>query len=224
MDTHSCSFCQHANPSDAKFCNECGGALQLKPCSFCEAVNDVHAARCHACDASLVEPSGGTPDVDTTADGSPSSSVVRALETIEADLASLALAETRRDDAVPPPVAAHGHHSVTLRGRVLRPFMLATLLLCAIAVVFYGDQRSRPATAVARTQQDATVAPATRGMPVATALRRRSAADRRPRLARPRLPRAAGDATGRAQRAKGPARLRLARRCAGDRRHGRDQP
>ena len=106
MDTHSCSFCQHANPSDAKFCNECGGALKLKPCAFCEAVNDVHAARCHACDASLVEPSGGTPDVDTTADGSPSSSVVRALETIEADLASLALAETRRDDAVPPPVAA----------------------------------------------------------------------------------------------------------------------
>lgn len=42
-------FCEHANPAVAKFCNECGSPLHLKPCIRCSAINDASAAHCHAC-------------------------------------------------------------------------------------------------------------------------------------------------------------------------------
>jgi len=49
MPSVNCSFCDHANPADAKFCNECGAGLGLRPCSQCEAINDVAATFCHQC-------------------------------------------------------------------------------------------------------------------------------------------------------------------------------
>ena len=48
-----CAFCLHANPSDAKFCNECGNTLRLRPCARCDAVNDVDARQCHSCNCVL---------------------------------------------------------------------------------------------------------------------------------------------------------------------------
>jgi len=53
-----CFACQHANPPDAKFCNECGCPCSLKPCPQCDAINDAGADQCQRCgvnfrDASL---------------------------------------------------------------------------------------------------------------------------------------------------------------------------
>ena len=92
-----CSFCQHMNPFDARYCNECGGTLGLKPCHRCDAVNDAHASRCHGCGAGI-----GDANAETVASARPvalsatSSSLLHALETIEADLATLEQVEERR--------------------------------------------------------------------------------------------------------------------------------
>lgn len=51
MSTLSCRFCTHRNPSGAKFCNDCGSPLALKPCPKCEAITDVGEERCHQCGA-----------------------------------------------------------------------------------------------------------------------------------------------------------------------------
>jgi len=48
-----CCSCQHANPADAKFCNECGCDLRLKQCAQCDAINDVGASKCQFCGADL---------------------------------------------------------------------------------------------------------------------------------------------------------------------------
>ena len=44
-----CAFCDHRNPADAKFCNDCAAPLHLKPCKQCDAVNDLAAASCYKC-------------------------------------------------------------------------------------------------------------------------------------------------------------------------------
>src|SRR6478609_3708925 len=56
MATNNCSFCDHANPIGAKFCNECGAGLGLRPCAQCEAINDISATYCHHCGALLGTP------------------------------------------------------------------------------------------------------------------------------------------------------------------------
>jgi Double zinc ribbon len=53
MRPTECSFCQHANPPDAKFCNACGAPLYLLPCPHCGAVNDATATVCHQCAGKL---------------------------------------------------------------------------------------------------------------------------------------------------------------------------
>ena len=53
MPSLSCRFCRHANPPGAKFCNECGSPLHLRPCSHCEAVTDASAGTCHQCGAAF---------------------------------------------------------------------------------------------------------------------------------------------------------------------------
>lgn len=49
MSTPYCLFCHHTNPPAAKFCNECGAPLHLKPCRQCEAINDAAAKTCYKC-------------------------------------------------------------------------------------------------------------------------------------------------------------------------------
>jgi hypothetical protein len=58
MATLSCRFCTHANPEGAKFCNDCGAPLHLRPCPQCEAITDASEAHCHQCGASLAVTDG----------------------------------------------------------------------------------------------------------------------------------------------------------------------
>jgi hypothetical protein len=53
MSFNRCRFCDHCNPADAKFCNDCGGALHLLPCPHCGAVSDIAATICYACHGQL---------------------------------------------------------------------------------------------------------------------------------------------------------------------------
>ena len=46
-----CRFCDHHNPVAAKFCNDCGSPLHLKPCNQCDAVNLQAATTCRQCGA-----------------------------------------------------------------------------------------------------------------------------------------------------------------------------
>jgi hypothetical protein len=51
--TIDCSFCSHANPDGAKFCNQCASPLHLRPCRLCDAVNVREAEACYRCAAPL---------------------------------------------------------------------------------------------------------------------------------------------------------------------------
>jgi len=65
-----CIFCAHVNPSGAKFCNDCGSPLHLKPCRQCDAINDRGARRCYNCgiaDPVLEPPPEPAPNVVATA-------------------------------------------------------------------------------------------------------------------------------------------------------------
>src|SRR6185369_14567227 len=71
MATNNCSFCDHANPTDAKFCNECGAGLGLRPCAQCEAINDISATYCHHCGALLGVPAATAVAGAAQAEGTP---------------------------------------------------------------------------------------------------------------------------------------------------------
>lgn len=63
-----CLFCDHVNPAGAKFCNDCGSPLHVKPCTRCEAVNDQAAKNCSKCGAEF-------PVLSTRSEAPPMSSV-----------------------------------------------------------------------------------------------------------------------------------------------------
>jgi hypothetical protein len=46
-----CPFCDHHNRVGAKFCNDCGSPLHLKPCNQCDAINHQAATNCYKCGA-----------------------------------------------------------------------------------------------------------------------------------------------------------------------------
>ncbi len=59
-----CPFCDHHNAAAAKFCNDCGWPLHLKPCNQCDAVNHQAATNCLQCGAeypALFTTPGATP-------------------------------------------------------------------------------------------------------------------------------------------------------------------
>jgi ribosomal protein L40E len=58
-----CPFCDRHNPAGAKFCNDCGSPLHLKPCNRCGAVNEQAATNCYKCGAEC--PALFTPPVAT---------------------------------------------------------------------------------------------------------------------------------------------------------------
>ena len=88
MSLSHCRFCAHDNPERARFCNECGSPLHLKPCPRCEAVNEDQAVRCYECGASL------TDELPETAEAVAAEPALPAAATIDADLR----------DSVPPPL------------------------------------------------------------------------------------------------------------------------
>lgn len=53
MDTRPCSFCNHENPEDAKFCNACGSSMHLQLCKHCGAIDNLSATACYKCGASF---------------------------------------------------------------------------------------------------------------------------------------------------------------------------
>lgn len=54
-----CLFCNHLNPTGARFCNDCGSQLHLQPCDRCGATNKRTAKTCYKCGAGFTLP--GTP-------------------------------------------------------------------------------------------------------------------------------------------------------------------
>jgi hypothetical protein len=55
-----CPKCQHENPSDAKFCNECGQKLELA-CPKCRKTNPPGSRFCNGCGHDLKEPVKASP-------------------------------------------------------------------------------------------------------------------------------------------------------------------
>jgi hypothetical protein len=51
MFVSQCLFCSHDNPQGAKFCNDCGSPLHLRPCWECNAINDAASETCYKCGA-----------------------------------------------------------------------------------------------------------------------------------------------------------------------------
>ena len=48
-----CLRCNHANPSGARFCSQCGAGLLRKFCSQCHVINDAESHFCMSCGAGL---------------------------------------------------------------------------------------------------------------------------------------------------------------------------
>jgi len=48
-----CLRCNRANPSDARFCSQCGAGLLRRFCSECHAINDAESHFCMSCGAAL---------------------------------------------------------------------------------------------------------------------------------------------------------------------------
>ena len=97
-----CLFCAHTNPAGAKFCNECGAPLHLRPCNRCEAINDQVAKNCYQCGIALSMP-GTAPE---TAPAWPALDPVAASASLsdlclESGHASLTESVTERQDVRP---------------------------------------------------------------------------------------------------------------------------
>jgi hypothetical protein len=65
MASSRCRFCGHDNPGGAKFCNDCGSPLHLKPCPQCEAINNQVADHCYQCGFSLAGVATDTASVES---------------------------------------------------------------------------------------------------------------------------------------------------------------
>src|SRR5262245_45088045 len=50
MLSSQCLFCDHVNPTGAKFCNACGSPLNVKRCSRCGTINEQAAKNCVKCE------------------------------------------------------------------------------------------------------------------------------------------------------------------------------
>lgn len=56
MEALQCFCCDQPNPAGARYCNDCGTPLHLKPCKQCDAINDRPAMHCHQCGAEFAFP------------------------------------------------------------------------------------------------------------------------------------------------------------------------
>ena len=159
MSTSSCRFCAHANPGGAKFCNDCGSPLHLKPCPQCEAITDVSAQSCHQCGAPFVtsgaadavaKPIPPRPAADATRDEPEARAHIP--ESLAACLAAGGADVRARDDVVhylgaaEPDVREPDSDAVLTRDRVVPPrkgvfyrasFVVAPVVFAAVAYYAY---------------------------------------------------------------------------------------
>jgi len=56
MFLQQCPHCAHVNPTGSRFCNACGGPLDLAPCPNCGAINAAGDASCRECGTRLAPP------------------------------------------------------------------------------------------------------------------------------------------------------------------------
>lgn len=115
-----CSFCDHRNPGDARYCNACASPLNLKPCKQCDAVNERAAKNCYKCGAACPV-SFGTPDA------------TQALPAVDSSLASATTDDVGAGSSVTQrPFAISdspwGGHSV-------RPGQVAAAVIAMIVIV-----------------------------------------------------------------------------------------
>ena len=75
-----CPSCDHGNPEDANFCNQCGMPVCFEVCDACEAVNTRHVSRCYKCGGLLSKPAAdpvaSEPSPQKADEGPPPSSFV----------------------------------------------------------------------------------------------------------------------------------------------------
>jgi RNA polymerase subunit RPABC4/transcription elongation factor Spt4 len=187
MSTSSCRFCAHVNPEGAKFCNDCGSPLHLKPCPQCEGITDVSAENCHQCGAPFV--TSGAADAlaksipaNPIADATRDEPEIRAHipESLAACLAAGGADVRARDDVVhylgtaEPDAREPDSDAVLTRDRVVPPrkgafyrasFVVAPVVFAAVAYYAYihGGPAMRALTdliVIARGTEEA-AAPAT---------------------------------------------------------------
>src|SRR6185312_583020 len=130
-----CPFCDHRNPADARFCNECASPLHLKPCYQCNRVNEQAATHCYECGTAFAS-------LPRTPDATQMSPPV--------DLAS---ARATSSDAADPAIRTHRPFAApVLRAcrDLRRPGLLiasvATLLIAGAYATHYIDARAPDAT------------------------------------------------------------------------------
>jgi ribosomal protein L40E len=71
MLSHRCLFCDHENPPDARFCNDCGSPVDMQACNACGAINKRTSSHCYKCGGALtstVEPDFGLTSADASVD------------------------------------------------------------------------------------------------------------------------------------------------------------
>lgn len=134
MDTLHCSFCDHENPVDAKFCNACGSSLHLQLCKHCGAIDDASSRSCYKC---------GTPFGFAWADGDPARSrAPHGASSANADGGggSETPAADRSGAEWPAPAAAdakqEGAAGVVARGLRLDGMRALSLVLFVVAAIF----------------------------------------------------------------------------------------
>jgi hypothetical protein len=125
MDPLFCLFCARSNPADARFCNECGTPLDLKPCRQCDAVNPRVADRCYRCEAALpVEATARAAAARAEAGGAestPAMPEVPAADVVAQAGGALAALE-RGWQSTPAPVAGNAFEGAErMRGRTQQP-------------------------------------------------------------------------------------------------------
>src|SRR5262245_62042896 len=95
-----CSFCQHSNPLNSKFCNACGAPLYVVACAQCGALNEVTASACHRCAGKLEGPADLTAPPSARVHASGASS-----EVSEVDESNTLPGSLTSEDRVPDPQA-----------------------------------------------------------------------------------------------------------------------
>ncbi len=126
MFVPQCLFCDHINPAAAKFCNECGEPLHLKPCKECEAINDRAARICYQCGAA-----------DPTLDVAPEAVAAATPEVqppVTATTPEVQPAETTPVTAAQTPDATTDRRP---KHRLAAAALPPLVLLCALAVSAY---------------------------------------------------------------------------------------